>query len=1081
MATLTLYPDSANAQVVDLDQPTMLIGSGADAAIQLADASVKECHARIEHRPDGYYLISLVNPPAVFVNGVEVTFQRLNSGDAIAIGAVGGLFAMPDDAGRAEERPAVEEVTEAWNRPGSSTALAIQPQSVSVCPRCGHHMEPGARACAQCGLNVSNLPAMPMDYIPPTPISQSGAGILPIIALLGALTVVGAPVGLVLGLMSLVIIRRKGGTARDYRMAQWSIGLGLLWIMLAMLALGGAVWKGHRREQLNRADVNETKVIRALKNLACAQKYTHTIEYCDTDGDGNSEYGDLAVLAETQSPFFDADLVDGEAYGYRFSVREASEGSFLAVAQPLVHNRTGKRTFAIDQTGQIRGGETEGETFSQIASVLPILHGERSAYYRLDDEIAKDVLNYAQSLSSSPEDQEKKRRILMRVRKEFALTTVGRELEGMEDSVDRAVTENRAQVLYWEAEQALEEGEQDVALAKLQEIEDQYPSFSKIASVERELATLRSTIAQQREQEAQALFDQAEELERSGAAQLEVQQLYQQIEKLYPDTEVAERIAALKPELKRQFRESNAKAIFSELMELSPENDYEMILSQANQFRRNYNDTDLYAKVESELNEKERSARANSWRFRTEQSIAAGRMRGALAELEAAIRENPDLQYDLRDLCIRLYRSAAEQLMKEGDARGALTYYTRLDRVLKVSKSEEEVSPELLAKLHYKVGQVDYESRKFKAARWHLDNAAWFYPDDAQFHMQLGVARMYSGLYRSADAALAQALTLQPDMEQALLYRAYLNLRTVQACDRAIADVLNLEVSSLQDLFGQDEAADGAGADESGEMTESYLRAEAILFGTADSSSAGDPAAYGSGYDVASKRVPEPTDLDLVIRFDPETSRQLLSDLLQLLQKLQVSSEEALRAISQAPNTESRNAAKLGHLLMVTDFRNELSTLRALHNDDVAAQQMMRSMITDMKERTISAVIDIQTVGRRQPRIRPLAERLLPQVKPKARHLVTISELLTENMTQEIEIRELIFSLADRILREITPSDSTSVDISNKIQTRLSDPDSIADIGQLLVMLRQSMEDRLDLDDLLEAAEGNAVATASAR
>ena len=115
-------------------------------------------------------------------------------------------------------------------------------------------------------------------------------------------------------------------------------------------------------------------------------------------------------------------------------------------------------------------------------------------------------------------------------------------------------------------------------------------------------------------------------------------------------------------------------------------------------------------------------------------------MRGALAQLESAIRENPDLQYDLRDLCTELYRRAAEQLMQEGDARGALTYYTRLNRVLKVSESDEEVPPELLAKLHYKVGQADYESRKFVSARWHLDNAAWYYPDDAQFHMRLGVA-----------------------------------------------------------------------------------------------------------------------------------------------------------------------------------------------------------------------------------------------------------------------------------------------------------------------------------------------------
>ncbi|MCK5844413.1 MAG: hypothetical protein KAG97_06875, partial [Victivallales bacterium] len=300
----------------------------------------------------------------------------------------------------------------------------------------------------------------------------------------------------------------------------------------------------------------------------------------------------------------------------------------MAVAEPIKYANTGGRTFAIDQDGQIRGGDANGKRFGQIVSVLPVLQGERSAYYEIDDEIAKDVLNYVKSLSSSPEDQEKKQRIMRRLRKDYSLTTVGRELEGIESTVNRFVTEQRAEMLYVEAQEALAEGSQDVALAKLTEIQDDLTAFSKIAAVERELIDLRSAIAQRREMEAADLFREAEEKERQGLPQRDVHQLFQRIEKLYPDTEVTARIMSLKPELQRQLRENNAEEIFSDLMELSPETEFDKILSQANQLRRNYGDTALFEKVAFKLTKMERKARASSWRFKTEENIAAGRMRG---------------------------------------------------------------------------------------------------------------------------------------------------------------------------------------------------------------------------------------------------------------------------------------------------------------------------------------------------------------------------------------------------------------------------------------------------------------------
>jgi pSer/pThr/pTyr-binding forkhead associated (FHA) protein len=1098
MATLILYPETSDSRFIHLDKSSMLIGCAPDADICLESEFVSDCHARLEHKPDGDYLISLVNTPTVLVNGVEATFQQLKHGDTIKIGDVTAEYRL-GDADATFDQAAPQQIVQSIPPATGSTAMVASPRPIMTCPQCARQLTPGVSSCPHCGLPITTLPAIPMDYIPPTPMSQSGPGILPVIAFLAGLTVIGAPIALVLGLMTFSIIRRRGGTIRDHAMAKWAVGLGLIWIMLGAGAAGKLVWQAHRHKQLSKVEVYEAKVIRALKNLACAQKYAHTIEFYDADSDGFGEYGELSALLGIQSPFFDPDIADGKAYAYQFSIREASEGRFLAVAEPINYAMTGGRTFAIDQDGQIRGGDAEGKRFGQIVSVLPVLQGERSAYYEIDDEIAKDVLNYVQSLSSSPEDQEKKQRIMRRLRKDYSLTSVSRELEGMESTVNRFVTEQRAERLYMEAQAALAEGSQDVALAKLTEIQNDLSAFSKIAAVERELIDLRSTIAQRREIEAADLFREAEEKERQGLPQREVQQLFQRIEKLYPDTEVAARITLLKPELHRQMRENNAEEIFSDLMELSPENEYDKILSQANQLRRNYNETDLFKKVEMELSKKERKARARAWRVKTEQNIAEGRMRGALAQLESAIRENPDLQYDLRDLCIRLYREVADTMMKEGDARGALVYYTQLNRLLQASDSKNQVSQEILAELHRDVGMADYERQEYQQARWHLASAAWQYPESAQFNMRLGSASLYTGLYRPAETALTQALTVQPDMEPALLYRAYLNMRVVLAFEAIISDAFQ-----EKELFEDEEDETKEQSDEPAGKKEKKPTKQSLLTDNEDgtftleeeSESGKNPekektirsrtwnpsattglfsplAESGESLDSA---IPEPTDLDLVFHYNYDTSRNILPDLLQFLQDLESETgnfKEELKGL----RTGDANAVKLGQVMLISEFRNQLSDLRAAHLEDLAAQKELIEIMEGMKQRVTAAAYDIQAAGVKQPRIQTMAEQILPQIKEKHAFLYKSTNLLAGNMKKENNMRNKVFKVADESLRNsmrgFSPSlGGKSSDVSSYIKNWLYQTQGTSEIDQAMLMLRDSMEVSVDLKDILRAAEG---------
>ena len=1110
MATLVLYPESPDSRLVQLDKPSMLIGTAADADVSIKSELLSNYHARIEHNPDGYYIISLANTPGVFVNGIPVTFQRLKHGDKIEIGDVSAVLLLAGEDESAHEGPGHGVPAQEMMLPASmiSTGLTTIPRGPIRCPQCGMPLMMGLPSCPHCGMPLSNLPAMSMNFIPPLPPSQIGPGILPLIAFLAALTVVGAPIALVLGLMTLSIIRRRGGTTRDHALAKWAIGLGLLWLMVGAVAAGGLVRKIQQRKQLEVVAAHEVKVIHALKNLACAQKYAQTIECFDADADGQGEYGTLPVLAQTKSPFFDTDLAGGEAYGYRLAIRDASESQFSAVAEPISYGKTGIRTFVIDQTGQIRGGDTEGKPFGQGKSVLPVLQGERSAYYEVDDEIAKDVLNYVKSLSSTLADQEKKQRIMKRLHEEYALTSVGRELGGMEASVDQFVSEQQAQTAYMAAKAALAKGSQDVALAKLMEIKGKHPSFSQIAAVERELGDLRSVIAQKREQEALDLLTQAEALERQGQRSQDVQDLYQRIAKLYPDTDVATRVSSLKPELQRQLRNRDAEKIFSDLMELSPERDFDEILNRANQLRRNYSDTDLLSKVKTELTEKERKARANSWRAKTEQNMAAGRMRGALGQLESAARENPDLLYDLRDLCIQLYRSVADSLMKEGDERKALEYYEKLSQLLQASGSKDQVSPDLLAKLHTNVGQADYDHKDYKEARWHLASAAWKYPADAQFNMRLGAASLYTGLYRPAEASLTRALGVQPNLVSARLYRAYLNMRVELTSERVLADRFKQDAAPTETAVKDESAADkpqqmsstvsvssdsGDGVSVSTSIVEGSSSIAAPKSLDVKSSNVGGSwfSRFAENGQDEKSPVPEPTDLAPFLNFSYQSSSSILPGVMQFLDDLQrqraekdlaASTGRAKGAAMQSQAADDmRHAGKMALRASaqknIATYNTQLRQLRTLHLKDADARKELYDMMNEMKQRVRAAATDIQAAGGQQSRIQSLTERVLSQINKKYSLLDKAETLISGCMEDESDTRKMMLELAEKMLLQYTSfysSDFTAFDNQMAgFRSKLLDEDGVLEMDRALRALRDSMDVRVDLADILRAAEGN--------
>jgi hypothetical protein len=97
-------------------------------------------------------------------------------------------------------------------------------------------------------------------------------------------------------------------------------------------------------------------VIQAVVQIHGAQ-----MTYFATFGNGN--FGSLADLE--QANFIDAALATGIKYGYTFamSVTPGSPGtpaSFVLTATPQRYPKTGRRSFFIDISGELRGGDKNG-------------------------------------------------------------------------------------------------------------------------------------------------------------------------------------------------------------------------------------------------------------------------------------------------------------------------------------------------------------------------------------------------------------------------------------------------------------------------------------------------------------------------------------------------------------------------------------------------------------------------------------------------------------------------------------------------------------------------------------------------
>lgn len=136
-------------------------------------------------------------------------------------------------------------------------------------------------------------------------------------------------------------------------------GLGLVMFSLTILAIA--------IPSTLRATIpsNESSAIGALRTVASAQSSFQEDVEVDVDGDGTGEFGSLAALANTDPPFIDEMLGSGQKSGYYFKVivsnrADEAEVQWWATACPVEYEKTGVRTFYVDESGAIVGSDIGG-------------------------------------------------------------------------------------------------------------------------------------------------------------------------------------------------------------------------------------------------------------------------------------------------------------------------------------------------------------------------------------------------------------------------------------------------------------------------------------------------------------------------------------------------------------------------------------------------------------------------------------------------------------------------------------------------------------------------------------------------
>lgn len=663
---LILNPNEDHEQRFELECSCLTAGTAPDNDLIIDAPSISPHHFKLVERSGVWFLVDLHSREGTFIRNERIQEARIDRGTIFTAGSVHILF----DIVHSSDITHVESVDSFPAVGRVQTGLATR--AAAPCWRC-HRPIPAGDFCPFCGADQRAAYA-PSPFVAPVESPHApGAGLMPLVALilsiLGPLLFgLGWLAGLILGLVAISIIRRRGGHVQDVRRAHLAVYIGFAWFIILSLLTGWWVFRSTTARTIAR---NERAAIEQLRQIALNQLHLKLSFALDRDNDGIPEFGSLADAASNDFAHVAPALAStAEFSGYRFAMLRADESGFVCAAEPLVRGVSGRRTFIIRDDGILRAAERSDPSPLTPESDLP-----RADSKSVIDSHADDLVRELQRAAADALRANRYQRaldIIAAARQRFPGNPELEKLDAIANKANPFVVELRSLELLEQASNAFAQGQFLREIELLQTIRDSYPTFKNIEYVERLLKERRDAYAQNAERLARELFNNAmaRELQRDFD---HARSAYQTIVNQYPGTAAAADAQRQLAVLGDRSQEQTASRLLNDTLALNLDHDYHDILIRLDQLQRSFANTITVSQAAPRIAALLRQAQARTAAADGLAAAASNDPARALAAFSRAV--------DLDPPCVDLFASnyAAVLLYGVSNALRTADYPTALD------------------------------------------------------------------------------------------------------------------------------------------------------------------------------------------------------------------------------------------------------------------------------------------------------------------------------------------------------------------------------------------------------------------
>ncbi len=805
---IILRPNTAQQDTRELTR-SATIGAAPENDIVLDDPSVRPFHARLACEAEGWVLYDLAGGDRVLVDGLPVRRLRLTRGMTVQVGEVAVLILTNED------------------EPGAVPLVADMVPVTHVM----QYAAP-ARHMAVAPYAEAGMPAL-----------SAQPHILPRLALITALCGplllgVGWLVGFIMAMLALLRMRHEDVARRERRIAWWAIAVSVLWVILLGALIAWAGWTAYVKLRIAN---NEAAASDRLRRIALTQFYVKDADMFDADNDETAEYVPLERLVAAGYHLLPSNLAAVVEYGgYYFTLLRADETAFACAATPLRYGLDGRRSFWVDERGLLYARDHNGAQLDKTAvSMLePATH--ESLVVEMAEELAGDLARAAEQAYKKG-DYARCKRIITTVRQSFPSSRATQRISALEQSADPFLAEfharellehaeellrqnlidpaleilrtiprqfasassapqaaallaqhsdTRARQCIEQAEQLLKQGNPDQALLVLQDIVQRYPEAIAATTLKDRIAACEGEVLKTLDNAAAKLLADARAEEAAGNYE-NAYSIYLSVKNRYGQTTTASGIDEILAKNRRMIDELEASRLIDEILKLKPESEAARINALMDLLRRGYARTERFTKNEATLNTLQRTCNALQYVTAARDSLAQKSYRAALASLELALVEDPNVAVTMRQELEECYLRLGDAAFENQDFVQALDLY---QQYTKLQPKVTQLNHAKLMHCYLQLAKMKYQKGDYGEAEKCLRACGERYGADAEYNFLYGCTLMNMKSWHEAVARFAaQTSTNSTHAREGRVYWAYCLYQQGSADEELLKSVLEYD------------------------------------------------------------------------------------------------------------------------------------------------------------------------------------------------------------------------------------------------------------------------------------------------